>query len=61
MHGYSGHAHKLVKDDGSFVYAQVRFRPVSLRNFKSDGFDPDSSITDVINLSSTSLKPKEIS
>ena len=23
MHGYSGHTYKLVKDDGSFVYAQI--------------------------------------
>ncbi|KAI6130936.1 catalase [Pisolithus croceorrhizus] len=26
MHGYSGHTFKLVKDDGSFVYAQVHVR-----------------------------------
>ena len=24
MHGYSGHTHKLVNKDGTFVYAQVR-------------------------------------
>ena len=26
MHGYAGHTHKLVKDDGSFVYAQFHYR-----------------------------------
>jgi catalase len=26
MHGYSGHTFKLVKDDGSFVYAQIHAR-----------------------------------
>ncbi|GAA5948815.1 hypothetical protein JCM10213_008692 [Rhodosporidiobolus nylandii] len=25
MHGYSGHTHKLVKEDGSFVYAQFHY------------------------------------
>ena len=25
MHGYSGHTHKLVKKDGSFVYAQFHY------------------------------------
>ncbi|GAA5970580.1 hypothetical protein JCM11641_007360 [Rhodosporidiobolus odoratus] len=43
QHGYSGHAHKLVKDDGSFVY--VQFHYVSDQGVKTFTHDEATKMT----------------
>ncbi|GAA5911657.1 hypothetical protein JCM5296_005866 [Sporobolomyces johnsonii] len=54
MHGYSGHTHKLVKEDGSFVYAQFHYRSdQGIKAFTNDeavkmaGENPDYSTQDL--------------
>ncbi|KZP13984.1 catalase [Athelia psychrophila] len=56
MHGYSGHAFKWVKDDGSFVYAQVHLRAEggfkTLNNAKAGelaGANPDYGTESLFN------------
>ncbi|GAA5897117.1 hypothetical protein JCM6882_001797 [Rhodosporidiobolus microsporus] len=54
MHGYSGHTHKLVKDDGSFVYAQFHYVcDQGIKNFTNEeagklaGDNPDYANQDL--------------
>ncbi|GAA5862269.1 hypothetical protein JCM5353_006359 [Sporobolomyces roseus] len=54
MHGYSGHTHKMVKEDGSFVYAQFHYKSdQGIKAFtdeeagKTAGTAPDYSTRDL--------------
>jgi len=54
MHGYSGHTHKMVKEDGSFVYVQFHYKSdQGIKAFTDDeaaktaGTAPDYSTRDL--------------
>lgn len=56
MHGYSGHTHKWLKEDGSFVYTQVHLRAdggfKTLSNAKAGelaGANPDYGTEELFN------------